>query len=119
MWPQHSQAQFRLLGGTAREDGVVGTNRHEVDNQATITSIFVILLVPLVIMGIAFTTMFFDNPMGKRIRDDFGMGDISPLHGGGAVGLLAMLAFLGLFFGFSIWLWRAMTNPSGRTEDKR
>ncbi len=90
----------------------------EAHNRRTAHKIFIALLIPLVIMGGVFTTLFFDNPMGRRIRYNMMMGEISPLHGGGMIGWLVMAAFLGTFFVFSIWLWRSMTHSAQDSENR-
>ena len=70
-----------------------------------------IMMAHLLAIGVLFTTIYFDNPIGRAIRREMALGDISPDQGGGLLGWTAMAGMLGLAIGFSLWLWRAMTQP--------
>jgi hypothetical protein len=89
-------------------------NERRQDNIQSATKVFIALLVPVVSMTIVFITLFFDNPMGRRIRDDFAMGPISTAHGGGVIGALALLVVVAVFLGFSVWLWYVMTKGASQ-----
>lgn len=90
-------------------------------NRRAANKLVVVMLAHVLVIGVLFSTLYFNNPIGRRIRFEMALGDISPLQGGGLAGWLAMAGMLTAFFAFSIWLWRAMTRPttsrSGRQEE--